>query len=126
VASSGPITVGIPGLIARWFRSRPLVFEVRDLWPEGAIQLGFLKSRLAIKVARWFERRCYGGASVIVTASDGQARWIARRNPVAEKLVITLSTVKWHSGNIYGKLGVKNRTQAVAKAHQLGILDIDE
>jgi LuxR family maltose regulon positive regulatory protein len=55
-------------------------------------------------------------------------KWIAAglsNQEVAEKLVITLSTVKWHSGNIYGKLGVKNRTQAVAKARQLGILDVD-
>jgi hypothetical protein len=37
VASSGPITVGFPGLIARIFRGKKLVFEVRDLWPAGAI-----------------------------------------------------------------------------------------
>jgi LuxR family maltose regulon positive regulatory protein len=44
---------------------------------------------------------------------------------IARKLVLSLSTVKWHSGNIYGKLGAKNRTQAVAKARQLGILDVE-
>jgi hypothetical protein len=36
VASSGPISIGVPGLIARWIRGKPLIFEVRDLWPEGA------------------------------------------------------------------------------------------
>jgi LuxR family maltose regulon positive regulatory protein len=36
--------------------------------------------------------------------------------------VISLPTVKWHSSNIYGKLGVKNRTTAVAKARELDIL----
>jgi LuxR family maltose regulon positive regulatory protein len=41
---------------------------------------------------------------------------------VAERLFITLNTVKWHTGNIYGKLGVKNRTQAVARARTLGLL----
>jgi len=44
---------------------------------------------------------------------------------IARKLVLSLSTVKWHTSNIYGKLGVKNRTKAVAKARQLGIVDID-
>ena len=43
VASSGPITVGIPGLVARYLRGRKLVFEARDLWPDGAIELGIIK-----------------------------------------------------------------------------------
>ncbi len=41
---------------------------------------------------------------------------------IAQRLFIALRTVKWHSGNIYAKLGVKNRTQAVAKAQRLGVL----
>jgi LuxR family transcriptional regulator, maltose regulon positive regulatory protein len=41
---------------------------------------------------------------------------------IAHRLVITLSTVKGHTSNIYGKLGVSSRTQAVAKARALGLL----
>jgi ATP/maltotriose-dependent transcriptional regulator MalT len=41
---------------------------------------------------------------------------------VAQKLFITTSTVKVHTRNIYGKLDVGNRTQAIAKARTLGIL----
>jgi LuxR family maltose regulon positive regulatory protein len=41
---------------------------------------------------------------------------------VARELFISLPTVKWHASNIYGKLGVQNRTQAVAKARALGLL----
>jgi LuxR family maltose regulon positive regulatory protein len=41
---------------------------------------------------------------------------------IAEKLVITVSAVKKHTGNIYGKLGVSSRTQAIARARQLKLL----
>ncbi|MBM80592.1 MAG: glycosyltransferase WbuB [Planctomycetaceae bacterium] len=76
VASSGPLTVGIPGLIARYIRRRPLIFEVRDLWPEGAIQLGILRNRFLIALATWLERACYHAADHIVALSEGMADWI--------------------------------------------------
>jgi LuxR family maltose regulon positive regulatory protein len=45
---------------------------------------------------------------------------------IAERLVITLSAVKKHSGNIFGKLNVHSRTQAIARARELGLLGVDE
>lgn len=41
---------------------------------------------------------------------------------IADRLIIALSTVKTHAHNIYGKLGVSNRVQAVARAQELNIL----
>jgi LuxR family transcriptional regulator, maltose regulon positive regulatory protein len=41
---------------------------------------------------------------------------------IASQLYIELRTVKWHTGNIFGKLSVKNRTQAVTRARELNIL----
>ena len=41
---------------------------------------------------------------------------------IAKRLVIALSTVKWHINNLFGKLGVHSRTQAVAQAKELGLL----
>ena len=41
---------------------------------------------------------------------------------IGERLFLALDTVKGHNRKIYGKLGVKNRTQAINKAKSLNIL----
>ena len=43
-------------------------------------------------------------------------------NDIAERLFLALTTIKGHNQNIFGKLGVKRRTEAVARARELGIL----
>jgi LuxR family transcriptional regulator, maltose regulon positive regulatory protein len=46
----------------------------------------------------------------------------ATNEDLAQRLVITLGTAKWHLSNIYGKLGVNSRTQAVQRAHKLQLI----
>jgi LuxR family maltose regulon positive regulatory protein len=47
----------------------------------------------------------------------------ARPNPrIAEELVVTLDTVEKHVSHLLGKLGAANRTEAVTRARQLGLL----
>jgi len=44
-------------------------------------------------------------------------------NPeIASKLVVTINTIKKHTSNIYNKLGVRSRTQAIARARELNLL----
>jgi LuxR family maltose regulon positive regulatory protein len=42
---------------------------------------------------------------------------------IAQALFLAVGTVKKHLNNIFGKLGVGNRTQAIARARELGIVD---
>ena len=88
IASSGPITVGVPGLLAHWLRRKPLIFEVRDLWPEGAIQLGMLRGRFTQALARWFERLCYRNANAVVALSPGMAAGVRAVEPRANVVTI--------------------------------------
>lgn len=81
VASSGPITIGMPLIAAKLFRRRKTVFEVRDLWPSGGIELGLIKSGWQTRLAFWFERMCYAKADEVVTSSIGQKQHIQARFP---------------------------------------------
>jgi glycosyltransferase involved in cell wall biosynthesis len=89
VASSGPITVGIPGLIAKYLRGKEFIFEVRDMWPRGAIELGLLRNKFIIKIAYWFEKLYYMAASFIVVLSPGMSDNILIRYP--GRKVVTIS-----------------------------------
>jgi glycosyltransferase involved in cell wall biosynthesis len=88
LASSGPLTIGIPALVARYLRRLPFVFEVRDLWPEGAIQLGMLRNPIAIRAARFLEKVCYRAASRVVALSEGMAQWIHEAHGLKDVIVI--------------------------------------
>lgn len=88
IASSGPLTIGIPALAAARVARRPLVFEVRDVWPEGAVQLGMLTNPLAIRWSRWLEAACYRAASHVVALSPGMAEWVRRVPDAAPVTVI--------------------------------------
>jgi LuxR family maltose regulon positive regulatory protein len=46
----------------------------------------------------------------------------ATNKEIADELVLTVNTVKRHISNIFGKLEVSNRAQAIARARQLNLL----
>jgi glycosyltransferase involved in cell wall biosynthesis len=89
IASSGPITVGIPGLVARYIRGKKMVFEVRDLWPEGAIELGLFQNKTLQKIAYALESRCYKASSLVVALSIGMRQNIERRFPEVKVIDVT-------------------------------------
>ena len=65
VVTSPPLFVGISGYFISRIRRMPLIFEVRDLWPESAIDTGVLTNKLIIKAAYWFENFIYKKAKLI-------------------------------------------------------------
>jgi glycosyltransferase involved in cell wall biosynthesis len=88
ISSSGPITIGLPLIAAKIFRRKKTIFEVRDLWPSGGIELGLIKEGWQSRLALKFERLCYANADQIVTASPGQKKHILNRFPDKEIHVI--------------------------------------
>jgi glycosyltransferase involved in cell wall biosynthesis len=88
IASSGPITIGIPGLISHYLKRKPLIFEVRDLWPWGGISMGMLKNKMLQKLAWQLEAQCYKSSKAVIALSKGMAENIKKRFPDVRTYVI--------------------------------------
>lgn len=52
-------------------RRVPFVLEVRDLWPDSAIEMGLVRDAKTIAVARRMERYCYRSAARIIALTEG-------------------------------------------------------
>ena len=65
VVTSPPLFVGITAYVLSLFKRIPFVFEIRDLWPESAIDTGVLANDVLIKFAYWFEKLMYRKARLI-------------------------------------------------------------
>lgn len=65
LVTSPPLFVGITAYILSVFKKTPFVFEIRDLWPESAIDTGVITNKYIIKFAYWFEKFIYKRASLI-------------------------------------------------------------
>jgi glycosyltransferase involved in cell wall biosynthesis len=80
--------MALPAIVAarRW--RTPLVFEVRDLWPEAPIQMGALRSPLAQRLARALERTVYRSATELVALSPGMRDGIAAAGIDPERIAL--------------------------------------
>jgi len=86
-ATSPPLFVGGAALALSYLRRIPLVFEVRDLWPESAVALGEISNRRAIAWATRLEEACYRRARAIVVVTQGIGDRILERGIPAEKVL---------------------------------------
>src|SRR5690554_1617994 len=80
-ATSTPLTVGIPALLAKWFKKKKYIFEVRDLWPEVPIQMGAFKNPLIIGLTRWLEKTIYKNAEHVIALSPGMQDGVIKYIP---------------------------------------------
>ena len=62
LCSSPPLTIGMPALVICKLSRIPLLFEVRDLWPESAVSTGVLTNKTMIRFLSWLELKCYAQA----------------------------------------------------------------
>lgn len=87
-ATSTPLTIAIPAIFTARALKVPMVFEVRDLWPELPIAMGALNNRLAQKLAYQLENWAYKNSSSIVALSPGMKDGIVKTGYPKERVAI--------------------------------------
>lgn len=85
-ATTTPLTAGIPGIFAKWFRRKPFVFEVRDLWPELPKAMGVIKNPIILWMMSVLEWTSYHSADRLVGLSPGIVDGIIKRGITPEKV----------------------------------------
>ena len=88
IATSTPLTVGIPGLLASAVHRIPMVFEVRDLWPEAPIQMGVVRNPLLIAALRAFERLVYRRSRSVIALSPGMRDGVLAAGTAPSKVTV--------------------------------------
>jgi len=88
VVTSPPLFVGITAYVLSILKRTPFVFEIRDLWPESAIDTGVLKNKVIIKFAYWFESFIYKRAKLINVLTPAFRDTLIEKKKVPEKKII--------------------------------------
>lgn len=87
-ATSTPLTIALPGVYAAKRLNVPMVFEVRDLWPELPIAVGALRDPLLVIAARWIERFAYKNSVRVVALSPGMADGVVQTGYPKDKVFV--------------------------------------
>ena len=75
-ATSTPLTICLPAIACSLVQRIPMVFEVRDLWPEVPIAMGELKNPVLIAAARLLESMAYRRSSRVVALAPGMRQGV--------------------------------------------------
>ena len=112
IVTSPPLFVGVSGYIISRIKRVPLVFEVRDLWPESAIDTGVLKNKLIIKLAYWFEGFIYKKAKLInvLTPAFRDAFSLEKKKVPKEKIIFIPNAADFSLSKNYFRILMQQRS----------------
>ncbi len=88
--TSPPLFLGITACVLSKFKKIPFVFEVRDLWPESAIDTGVVTNKLAINMAFRLEAFIYKKATLINVLTPAFRDTLVNKKQIANEKVVMI------------------------------------
>jgi glycosyltransferase involved in cell wall biosynthesis len=86
MGTSPPIFQAVSAWLVARLRGKPFLLEIRDLWPEFAIDIGVLTNPLLIALSRWLERFLYARANHILVNSPAYRDYMLTHGIPSEKV----------------------------------------
>lgn len=88
IATSPQFFTALSGRTLAFFKRKPWIMEVRDLWPESIKTVGAMKDNLFIRYFEWQEMRCYKSAKKIVVVTDSFKKTLVERGVDGDKIAV--------------------------------------
>lgn len=105
IATSPQFFTALTGRWLHFFKRKPWIFEVRDLWPESIIAVGAMNRNFAIRYFEWLEKRLYRNASKIIVVTDAFKTKIGEKGINLDKIVVHKNGVDLSKYNLNKKNG---------------------
>lgn len=93
MGTSPPIFQACSAWAVALLKRRPFLLEIRDLWPEFAIDMGVLKNPVLIHLSRWLESFLYARATHIVVNSPAYRTYLIEKGIAPEKVTLVANGV---------------------------------
>jgi len=89
ITSSPPLTAAAVAMILSIFKRKPLIFDVRDIWPGAAVEIGALKNKTIIKLLKFVETLIYRNSRFIVAPTEETRKILLRDNEFLKREVVS-------------------------------------
>lgn len=88
IATSPQFFTALSGRTLSFWKRKPWIMEVRDLWPESIKTVGAMKDNPIIRYFEWEEKKCYHSADKIVVVTDSFKKKLEEKNITPGKIEV--------------------------------------
>jgi glycosyltransferase involved in cell wall biosynthesis len=97
IATSPQFFCAWAGIFASWLKWRPLIIEIRDIWPESIVTVGAMRKGFIVRFLEWLEKRMYRQATHIVAVGAGYRDNIVSKVPVSNRITVVTNGVDFQT-----------------------------